>query len=436
MLALRGVHDGGIVQCDASAQMNPMTKLTNKPDVEKLDEAIINDKSAPMRKRMETYVKLLQLRLVEAVEAEEAACDGSRVPPEFLVESWARKEGGEGISCVLQDGAAFEKAGINVSVVYGQLPPAAIRQMSADHGGLTERVGYKTEGADAEVVSLPFFATGISVVMHARNPFVPTVHMNYRYFELNHPEKLKDGSSNPRYSTEPVAWWFGGGTDLTPVYLFPEDARHFHRMLKEAADAHDPAFYPAWKKWCDKYFWIPHRKEARGIGGIFFDDLTIPRWASTPRSFLPLFDGTPSESVQLVSSSPHERESLFQTVQALGNAFVPAYMPIVQARKKTPFDAHNVDWKHLRRGRYVEFNLIYDRGTKFGLMTPGARIESILMSLPLEARWEYMDSSAGTGREQSSVATRSRDEKMRKHAEEMAARDTLQTILEHPIDWA
>lgn len=437
-LAIQGACGGGVVECDAPTEpKNASTKVSHKLDVSHLDESVLTDPSVPMRTRMATYVKLLQSRIVHAVQAEENSEKHGDDTKNFLVESWERKEGGEGISCVMQDGKVFEKAGVNVSVVYGKLPPAAIRQMSADHSGLVERIGYKTEGPDAEVDNMPFFATGLSLVIHPRNPFAPTAHMNYRYFELSHPKTLKDGSPNPRYSEEPAAWWFGGGSDLTPTYLFAEDARHFHETLKNAADQQDAAFYPAWKKWCDSYFRITHRNESRGVGGIFFDDLTLPTWNKGTPTFIPVFDGQKHKAEQLVSAKQHDRETLFRTVRALGDAFVPAYIPLVEMRKNMPYTQQNLDWQHLRRGRYVEFNLVYDRGTKFGLMTPGARIESILMSLPLEARWEYMDGTTGTGRENSTAALMDKAEKAASHPTgEMAARDEIQDVLEHPRDWA
>ncbi|KAL9940368.1 hypothetical protein V8E36_001073 [Tilletia maclaganii] len=380
------------------------------PDISHLNLNDIHDPSKPMRVRMETYVKDLQHRIVSALGAEET---GGR----FIIDSWLRKEGGEGISCVLQDGTTFEKAGVNISVVHGKLPPAAIRQMSADHAGLQERTGYKLDGPSPEVDGLPFYAAGLSLVVHPANPFAPTVHFNYRYFELTHPPTLKDGSPNPRYEaakaqgteTEPVAWWFGGGTDLTPIYLFEEDAKHFHQTLKQAADQNDAAFYPAWKKWCDDYFLIPHRKERRGVGGIFFDDLTLPEStaslstlaAAKRSSFIPLSDGKKGAAAAargpITSDKQHSKETLFRTIRSMGDAFLPAYLPLIQRRKVSPYTEAHERWQALRRGRYVEFNLVYDRGTKFGLQTPGARIESILMSLPLKARWEYMEKWGGAG---------------------------------------
>lgn len=288
------------------------------------------DDSAPMRLRMEKFIKDKQKEVVAALEK----IDGTK----FRIDTWERKEGGDGISCILQDGHVFEKAGVNISVVYGKLPPPAVAQMRANHRNL-----------DASSGPLPFFAAGISMVLHPHNPMAPTVHLNYRYFEVENP----DGS--------PQAWWFGGGTDLTPSYLFDEDAIHFHSTIKDACDKHDKSYYPDFKKWCDEYFFIKHRDERRGVGGIFFDDLD--------------------------SKDPEE---LFSFVKECANAFWPSYVPILLRRKDMPYTPQNREWQQLRRGRYVEFNLVHDRGTKFGLQTPGARIESILMSLPLTARWEYM----------------------------------------------
>ena len=397
------------------------------PDISHLDQSLINDTNAPMRNRMETFIKFLQYDIVSALSNEEPKA-------RFLIDSWLRKEGGEGISCVLQDGETFEKAGVNISVVHGNLPPAAIRQMSADHAGLLEKTGYRLEGADPQVKGLPFYAAGLSLVVHPRNPFAPTVHFNYRYFELTHPETLADGSPNPRYSTEPVAWWFGGGTDLTPIYLFDADARHFHGVLKGAADAHDANFYPTWKRWCDRYFWIPHRGEARGVGGIFFDDLTLPQWAKSGSSFIPLSDGRAGTAS---TARQHNIESLFHTVRSLGNAFLPAYLPILQRRKDTPFTPDHERWQHLRRGRYVEFNLVYDRGTKFGLQTPGARIESILMSLPLRARWEYMEKYGGGGAQgRDGKATLAAAGSLPEAEAKTAEEKKIQDVLRNPRDWA
>lgn len=284
-------------------------------------------KKNDMRTKMELLVMKTQADFCQALESLEInGC--------FKVDRWTRKEGGGGITCVLQDGQVFEKAGVNVSVVTGVLPPSAIQQMRSR--------GKKMED------SVPFFAAGVSAVIHPRNPMIPTIHFNYRYFEVENP----DGTTQ---------WWFGGGTDLTPYYLNEEDARHFHRTLKTACDKHDPTYYARFKDWCDNYFNIVHRGERRGVGGIFFDDL----------------------------DNPSQNEA-FQFVTSCAEAVIPSYIPLVKKHKDDGYGYRERQWQLLRRGRYVEFNLIYDRGTKFGLYTPGARYESILMSLPLNAKWEYM----------------------------------------------
>ncbi|KAH3728382.1 oxygen-dependent coproporphyrinogen-III oxidase-like [Dreissena polymorpha] len=280
-----------------------------------------------MRIKMEMMIMDIQRVFCRALEAEE---DGKK----FQVDKWSRKEGGGGITCVLQDGRVFEKAGVNISVVTGNLPQQAVQQM-------------KSRGKTLSGKNLPFFATGISSVIHPRNPNVPTVHFNYRYFEVTDEEGKKH-------------WWFGGGTDLTPYYLDDADVEHFHKTLKQACDKHSTSYYPDFKKWCDSYFLIPHRGETRGVGGIFFDDLE---------------DGDP--------------EDLFKFVSDCAAAVTPSYLPLVKKNKDKAYGYKDRRWQLLRRGRYVEFNLIYDRGTKFGLNTPGARYESILMSLPLNASWEY-----------------------------------------------
>ena len=285
---------------------------------------------AEMRLRMEKLCMDLQGQLCRELERFERG--GNR----FQVDRWMRKEGGGGISCVLQDGESFEKAGVNISVVHGHLPPAAVKQMRS-------RGKHLQEGKQ-----LPFYAVGISCVIHPVNPMVPTIHFNYRYFEVD------DGSGD-------VLSWFGGGTDLTPYYLDKEDAKHFHSTLKKACDSCDATYYQKYKKWCDNYFSIPHRGERRGIGGIFFDDLETPT-----------------------------KEECFQFVSACASSVIPSYIPLMERHNQDPFHENHKRWQQLRRGRYVEFNLVYDRGTKFGLHTPAARIESILMSLPLTARWEYM----------------------------------------------
>ncbi|CAH0720273.1 unnamed protein product, partial [Brenthis ino] len=281
-----------------------------------------------MKTQMELLIMRIQAEFCRALEKEEDK------EAKFKVDRWTREEGGGGITCVLQDGRVFEKAGVNISVVSGKLPPQAVQQM-------------KSRGKNFENKELPFFAAGVSAVIHPRNPMVPTIHFNYRYFEV------KDKNE--------VHWWFGGGTDLTPYYLNEEDAVHFHLTLKHACDSHDPTYYEKFKKWCDEYFTISHRAERRGVGGIFFDDVDYP-----------------------------DQAGAFRFVTSCAEAVVPSYMPIVRKRKDAAYGYRERQWQLLRRGRYVEFNLIYDRGTKFGLHTPGARYESILMSLPLNAKWEYM----------------------------------------------
>lgn len=251
----------------------------------------------------------------------------------FETDTWQREEGkgGGGISCILSAGKVFEKAGVNTSVVYGTVTDTMRRQLAI-------------EGDN-------WFACGLSLVLHPLNPYVPTVHANWRYFELtDHAGNITDQ-------------WFGGGTDLTPYYLFEEDARHFHQTLKNTLDPFGENLYPTFKKQCDDYFVNHHRnRETRGIGGIFYDHLRV------------------SENKSL--------ENLFEYQQANGNAFLPGYLPIVIKRKDTLYGEREMEWQEIRRGRYVEFNLLHDRGTLFGLKTNG-RTESILMSLPPRARWVY-----------------------------------------------
>ncbi|KAJ3567551.1 hypothetical protein NP233_g6297 [Leucocoprinus birnbaumii] len=330
----------------------------------------------PMRQRMEEYINDLQDQIVTAFEKLDPNS------PPFKRDSWVRAQGGTGRSCVFavrpDDEARstdphqsiLEKAGVNISIVHGTLPPAAIRQMRADHTSMP--LPDRPEG-------LPFFVAGLSLVIHPRNPHAPTVHANYRYFEITEPESTTDDDTAS--SPEVIAWWFGGGSDLTPSYLYEEDAVHFHSTLKKACDVHGPQLYPTFKKWCDEYFFIPHRQESRGIGGLFFDDLN----EGTHKRL------SPASEVK----RPVTQDEIFAFIQDLGNAFIPSYLPILTIRHSLPSTPHQRRWQLIRRGRYVEFNLVHDRGTKFGLMTPGARIESILMSLPETARWEYM-SEMGT----------------------------------------
>ena len=269
----------------------------------------------PQVDEMERFLLGLQDRICAALEATDG---GAR----FREDLWERPAGGGGRTRVISDGALFEKGGVNFSRVSGgQLPPSATAHRP-------------------ELAGQPFTALGVSLVLHPRNPYVPIVHMNYRFF-----------------SAGPV-WWFGGGADLTPIYGFEEDARYFHGTLKAACDRHDLLFYPRFKAWCDEYFFIKHRGEMRGVGGIFFDDLHG--------------DG----------------EKLQAFWEAAAESFLPAYLPIVERRRHLPYGERERHFQGLRRGRYVEFNLVYDRGTLFGLQS-GGRTESILMSLPPLAEWLY-----------------------------------------------
>ncbi|CAH0020454.1 unnamed protein product [Clonostachys rhizophaga] len=306
------------------------TTLAEKDALKKAEAGVTE--SSSMRLRMEKFIKEQQQIIVRELER----VDGHK----FRQDEWTRPNGGGGISCVLQDGNVFEKAGVGVSVVYGSLPKPAIAKMRANH-----------KSVDPNVESLEFFAAGLSMVLHPRNPMAPTVHLNYRYFETANP----DGTSQ--------AWWFGGGSDLTPSYLFEEDAVHFHQTLKDVCDNHDKTYYPRFKKWCDEYFFNKHRGEGRGIGGIFFDDL---------------------------DDSGHDRENTFAFIQDCLKSFLPSYVPIIERRKNMNFNEKEKEWQQIRRGKYVEFNLVHDRGTAFGLNTPGSRVESILMSLPRTAEWKYM----------------------------------------------
>ena len=248
----------------------------------------------------------------------------------FEEDIWQRQEGGGGRTRVIENGAIFEKGGVNISAVHGELPEVLRKQFNVDEG--------------------TFFACGLSLVLHPINPMIPTVHANWRYFEM--------------YDTtgKMVTQWFGGGQDLTPYYLFDEDAIHFHTVCKNVCDSYSPDFYSTFKKNCDDYFWNAHREEARGVGGLFFDYL------KATNSFTIL--------------------DRYNFVTAVGASFLESYLPIVQKRKDIPFTISQKDWQEIRRGRYVEFNLVHDRGTLFGLKTNG-RIESILMSLPPIVQWKY-----------------------------------------------
>ena len=246
----------------------------------------------------------------------------------FIEDKWTRAEGGGGRSRVLRNGSVFEQAGVNFSRVSGdQLPKAATTQRPDLSGS-------------------NFEATGVSLVLHPNNPYAPTSHCNVRFF-LAQPK-----------GKEPI-WWFGGGFDLTPYYGFEEDAVHWHQTAKDACDPFGEDTYTQYKKWCDDYFYLPHRKEPRGIGGLFFDDLNQPDF-----------------------------DQSFSFLRSIGDHFIPAYLPILEKRKDITFGERERQFQLYRRGRYVEFNLVYDRGTLFGLQS-GGRTESILMSLPPQVRWEY-----------------------------------------------
>jgi coproporphyrinogen III oxidase len=269
------------------------------------------------------FIRDLQDRICAAVEN----MDGEAT---FREDTWQREQGGGGRTRIIAGGQVFEKGGVNTSEVYGRLPDSMVDYLKVAH-------------AD-------FFACGISLVLHPHSPLVPTTHANYRYFELYNPDGVV------------VDQWFAGGADLTPYYLFDEDAAHFHQVQKTAADRFDPTYYPRFKQACDQYFRNPHRDEGRGVGGTFFDYLRP----------------TPERDGQ------HWKEF----TMAMAEAFVEAYLPIVARRKALFFEKKQKYWQEIRRGRYVEFNLIHDKGTLFGLKTNG-RIESILMSLPPTVRWDY-----------------------------------------------
>lgn len=268
------------------------------------------------------YLQGLQSKIVEAIEL----VDGKT----FLHDSWQRPEGGGGTSCMLENGNVFERAGIGFSHVIGnKLPPAA-------------------SVAHPEAAGRPWEAMGVSLVFHPHNPYIPTVHMNVRFFV-----------AKAQNETEQDIWWFGGGMDLTPYYPFEEDCIHFHRINKEALAPFGDDYYTQFKHWCDEYFYLKHRKEPRGIGGVFFDDFHALGF-----------------------------EQSFALQRAVGDAFLNAYLPIAQRRKDTPYGERERDFQAYRRGRYVEFNLVFDRGTLFGLQSNG-RTESILLSMPPIVKWRY-----------------------------------------------
>jgi coproporphyrinogen III oxidase len=294
------------------------------------------------RERVSQFMRSIQDEICQGL----TEVDGAGI---FKQDAWDRPEGGGGRSRVMRDGDVFEQGGVNFSEVWGhQLPPSILKQRpeAEGHG---------------------FYATGTSMVLHPRNPYVPTVHLNYRYFEAG-----------------PV-WWFGGGLDLTPYYPFAEDAAHLHQTLKKACDAHHPEYYQVFKHWCDEYFYLTHRQEMRGVGGIFFDyqdgQGELYRGPHPNKA-------AAEYSKKIGAPEPRGWEELFAFVQDCGKAFLPAYVPIVQRRRGMAYGDRERNFQLYRRGRYVEFNLVYDRGTIFGLQTNG-RTESILMSLPPLVRWEY-----------------------------------------------
>lgn len=276
-----------------------------------------------MKHKFYQYIQDLQNTITAGLEA----IDGEA---KFEEDIWVRTEGGGGRTRVIQNGNVFEKGGVNISGVHGKLPDSMQKY-------------FGVEDAD-------FFACGLSLVIHPKSPMVPTVHANWRYFEMYD----QDGNI--------VDQWFGGGQDLTPYYLFEEDATHFHQVCKTACDKHNPEFYPKYKARCDEYFHNTHRNEARGIGGLFFD--------------------------YCKSTEEMSMENWYNFVTEVGDSFLEAYLPIVEKRKDLPYTKTQRDWQEIRRGRYVEFNLVHDKGTLFGLKTNG-RIESILMSLPPHVQWVY-----------------------------------------------
>jgi len=264
------------------------------------------------------------LQLQDSIVSRLEALDGKP----FRSDAWTREQGGGGVSRLIEEGNVLERGGVNFSHVFGsQLPPSA-------------------SASRREIAGRSFEAMGVSLVLHPRNPYVPTVHMNVRFFAAT-----KQGA-------EPV-WWFGGGMDLTPYYGFEEDCTHFHAVCKQSLSSFGSGTHEEYKKWCDRYFFLRHRNEPRGIGGIFFDDLSSPDFATC-----------------------------FALTKSVGDSFLPAYEPIVEKRRELAYGERERDFQAYRRGRYVEFNLVYDRGTLFGLQS-GGRTESILMSLPPLVKWRY-----------------------------------------------
>mgnify|MGYP000863036998 CR=1 FL=1 len=273
----------------------------------------------PQKEEIAFWFTNLQNQICTALEQ----LDGKE---QFAAENWTREGGGGGCSKVILNGGVIEKGGVNFSEVFGLLPPVVAQAFKLPQG-------------------MHFFATGVSVVLHPHNPHMPIIHMNVRYFEIS------DG-----------VYWFGGGIDLTPHYIIAEDARYFHENLQRVCNKHNPQYYPRFKQWADNYFFIAHRNETRGIGGIFFD--------------------------QLSENDQQSKQDCFNFVKDTGNLFAPLYAYFVKRHAGSPFTQNQKQWQLIRRSRYVEFNLVYDKGTKFGLDTNG-RTESILMSMPPQASWPY-----------------------------------------------
>lgn len=299
-----------------------------------------------MKDKFYQYIQELQNRITSTLEK----VDGKAT---FKEDLWKRPEGGGGRTRVIENGQVFEKGGVNISAVFGELPET----MQAYFG----------------VKNANFYACGLSLVLHPNNPMVPTVHANWRYFEMYN------------QNGDIVDSWFGGGQDLTPYYLFEDDAKHFHQISKNACDKHHPEFYSNYKKKCDDYFYNAHRGEARGIGGLFFD--------------------------YCKANEEMSMDDWYNFVTEVGDSFLNAYVPIVERRKELAFTEAQRNWQEIRRGRYVEFNLVHDKGTLFGLKTNG-RIESILMSLPPKVQWVYDH-----------------------HPEKGSDEEKLLNVLKQPIDW-
>ncbi|MDA9970645.1 oxygen-dependent coproporphyrinogen oxidase [Flavobacteriaceae bacterium] len=299
-----------------------------------------------MKDKFFKYIENLQDSITSKLEE----IDGS---VSFKEDVWQRPEGGGGRTRVIENGAVFEKGGVNISGVHGKLPASM--------------------QAYFKVGDVDFFACGLSLVLHPKNPMAPTVHANWRYFEMYNEQG------------DVIDQWFGGGQDLTPYYLFEDDAIHFHQTCKNACDKYNPEFYPTYKNRCDEYFHNSHRDEARGIGGLFFDYCKA------------------TENMSM--------EQWFDFVSEVGDSFLEAYVPILERRIHLPYTAEERNWQEIRRGRYVEFNLVHDKGTLFGLKTNG-RIESILMSLPPHVQWVYDH-----------------------HPEPNSREEQLMRVLKNPVEW-